>query len=194
MKKWLHSTIALLSIVGCGESQSSSEGIAPLPPRITSDLALKLEQQENVRDQFSLLLEYFELHFDRSDLLTGVDENVNGIRDDIEAVLNALNVSEPVRKALKQDARYQQENLYHDFSNFTYANVDKAAAIANMYNEVIACKVYVGMSIDDRVATSKHLADLTYNTFDRAMAYLAYESLLDGVFTNVLPPEEQYCD
>ncbi len=41
---------------------------------------------------------------DRSDSLTGTDENNDGIRDDIEAFIDALEVTEPVRKALKQNA------------------------------------------------------------------------------------------
>ncbi|CAH7187162.1 hypothetical protein VCHA37P200_40444 [Vibrio chagasii] len=40
-----------------------------------------------------------------------------------------LEVTEPVRKALKQNAHYAQESLYHGWSVKNSANIKKALAI-----------------------------------------------------------------
>lgn len=75
----------------------------------TPEIAKELKAQPTIDDQFALLYRTFDYTLDRSDSLTGRDENKDGIRDDIEAFINALEVSEPVRDALKQNARYSQK-------------------------------------------------------------------------------------
>ncbi|MFA0674121.1 chromosome partitioning protein ParA, partial [Vibrio sp. 10N.222.51.A6] len=118
----------------------------------------------------------------------------DGIRDDIEAFIDALEVTEPVRKALKQNARYTQENLYHDFSQKTHANIKKSLEISYKYDEVLACEEFVGIDIDDGINTSNTITSLTYNTKARTMAYLAYNHLQDGSVSTSLKAEEKYCE
>lgn len=112
---------------------------------------------------------------------------MDGIRDDIEAFINALEVSEPVRSALKQNARYSQKNLYHDWSEKTEANIDKAMAIGKEYLKVIAYENFVGIPVDDSINTSKTITALTYNTKVRTMASLAYNHLQDVAVSTSLP-------
>ncbi|MDW1892442.1 chromosome partitioning protein ParA, partial [Vibrio sp. Vb1574] len=160
----------------------------------TPEIAKELKAQPTIDDQFALLYRKFDYTLDRSDSLTGRDENKDGIRDDIEAFINALEVSEPVRDALKQNARYSQKNLYYDWSEKTEANIYKAMKIGFEYEKVIACKDFVGIPVDDSIDTSKTIRALTYNTKARTIAYLAYNHLQDGSVSTSLPAEEQYCE
>ncbi|ARP38396.1 MULTISPECIES: chromosome partitioning protein ParA [Vibrio] len=199
MKNGLVCALAVMIIVGCKESNEPNAAVVEQPSVIshidkTPELVAELKAQETIDDQLRLLYERFEPMLDRSDSLTGTDANNDGIRDDIEAFINALEVTEPVRKSLKQNARYSQENLYHDFSKKTKANIDKAMAMGNKYNKVIACKKFVGIPVRDRTNTGKTTRALTYNTKARTMAYLAYSHLLDGSVSTSLKAEAQYCE
>ncbi|CAH6783631.1 Chromosome partitioning protein ParA [Vibrio chagasii] len=198
MKNGLVCTLAVMLIVGCKESNEPNAAVVEQPSVIshiekTPELVAELKAQPTIDDQLRLLYERFEPMLDRSDSLTGVDENKDGIRDDIEAFIDALEVTEPVRKALKQNAHYTQENLYHDFSQKTDANIKKALYISDKYDKVIACKEFVGIDVDDRINTSNTITALTYNTKARTMAYLAYNHLQDGSVSSSLKAEAKYC-
>lgn len=69
----------------------------------------ELKSQPTINDQFAILYNKFDYTLDRRDSLPGPDENKDGIRGDIEAFINALELSEPVRNALKQNACYIQK-------------------------------------------------------------------------------------
>ncbi|ARP38395.1 chromosome partitioning protein ParA [Vibrio syngnathi] len=199
MKNLLVCTLSVMLIVGCKGSNKAIENGVEQPIVIsniekTPELTAELKAQPTIDDQFRLLYERFEPMLDRSDSLTGTDANNDGIRDDIEAFIDALEVTEPVRKALKQNAHYTQENLYHDFSQKTDANIKKALYISDKYGKVIACKEFVGIDVDDRINTSNTITSLTYNTKARTMAYLAYNHLQDGSVSTLLPAEEKYCE
>ncbi|CAH6917054.1 Chromosome partitioning protein ParA [Vibrio chagasii] len=199
MKNGLVCTLAVMLIVGCKESNEPNAAVVEQPSVIshiekTPELVAELKAQETIDDQLRLLYERFEPMLDRSDSLTGTDANNDGIRDDIEAFIDALEVPEPVRKALKQNAHYTQENLYHDFSQNTDANIKKSLYISDKYDKVIACKEFVGIDVDDRINTSNTITALTYNTKARTMAYLAYNHLQDGSVSTSLKAEAKYCE
>ncbi|EKO3816423.1 chromosome partitioning protein ParA [Vibrio harveyi] len=192
------SLLALLVLSGCNQQNTTASepnhNHQHQSFKKTPKLVEELKAQPTIDDQFALLYRKFDYTLDRSDSLTGRDENKDGIRDDIEAFINALEVSEPVRNALKQDARQTQKNLYYDWSEKTEANIDKAMAIGDEYDKVIACKDFVGIPVDDSIDTSKTITALTYNTKARTMAYLAYNHLQDGAVSTSLPAEEKYCE
>ncbi|EMR34360.1 hypothetical protein [Vibrio harveyi] len=192
------SLLALLALSGCNQQNTTASepnhNHQHQSFKKTPKLVEELKAQPTIDDQFALLYRKFDYTLDRSDSLTGRDENKDGIRDDIEAFINALEVSEPVRNALKQDARQTQKNLYYDWSEKTEANIDKAMAIGDEYDKVIACKDFVGIPVDDLIETSKTIRALTYNTKARTMAYLAYNHLQDGAVSTLLPAEEKYCE
>lgn len=185
--------ILLLALIGCKE-ESSRPHTGTTQIEKTQELTALLQSKDTVDEQFGVLYEEYEHLLDRSDSLPGPDENGDGIRDDIEAFINALEVSEPVRNALKQDARQTQENLYYDFSEATESNIDKAYEISRKYDKVIACQNFIGMSARDATNTSNSITALTYNTKARTMAYLAYNRLLDGSVTTLLDAKEEYCE
>ena len=105
-----------------------------------------------------------------------------------------MEVSEPVRSVLKQNAHYSQESLLYDFSEATDSNIDKTYEISRKHKKVIACKNFVRMSARDATNTSNSITALTYNTKARTMAYLAYNHLLDGSVSTLLDAKEEYCE
>lgn len=190
--------ITLLSIAvltGCNTSDKPSTSIPQNSEIVkTPELIEELKSQPTIDDQFSVLYDKFEPILDRTDSLTGPDENNDGIRDDIGAFIDALEVEEPVRKALKQNARYTQENLYHDWSEKNEGNIVKAMRMGDKYLKVMACEEFVGIPTRDGTNISKTITALTYNTKARTMAYLAYSHLQDGSVSTLLPAEAQYCE
>ncbi|CAH7326495.1 Chromosome partitioning protein ParA [Vibrio chagasii] len=199
MKNGLVCTLAVMLIVGCKESNEPNAAVVEQPSVIshiekTPELVAELKAQETIDAQLRLLYERFEPMLDRSDSLTGTDVNKDGIRDDIEAFIDALEVTEPVRKALKQNAHYAQESLYHDWSEKNNSNIKKALAISHKYEKVLACKRFIGIDVDDNINTGRTIRALTYNTKSRTMAYLAYNHLQDGSVSSSLKAEAKYCE
>lgn len=133
------SLLGLLILFGCNQQNTPTPDPNHNQPhqsfKKTPEIAKELKAQPTIDDQFALLYRKFDYTLDRSDSLTGRDENKDGIRDDIEAFINALEVSEPVRDALKQNARYSQKNLYYDWSEKTEANIYKAMKIGFEYEK-----------------------------------------------------------
>ncbi|ARP38397.1 chromosome partitioning protein ParA [Vibrio syngnathi] len=199
MKNGLVYTLAVMLIVGCKESNEPNAAVVEQPSVIshiekTPELVAELKAQETIDDQLRLLYERFEPMLDRSDSLTGTDANNDGIRDDIEAFIDALEVTEPVRKALKQEARQAQESLYHDWNAKTDANIRKALDISYKYDKVLACKEFVGIPVRDITNTGRTVDALTYNTKARTMTYLAYNHLLNGSVSTLLAAEAKFCE
>ncbi|MGD8171614.1 chromosome partitioning protein ParA [Vibrio sp. TRT 21S02] len=197
MKRMLCVVALLVAILGCKDSSSDETATVPIPIEgieKTPELVEKLRAQPTIDDQFGVLYDQFESMLDRSDSLTGPDTNNDGIRDDIEFFINALEVTEPVRNALKQNARYSQENLYHDFTEKTPENRRKAQSIGHKHQKVLACQRFVGISLDDIKSTGKTIRALTYNTKARTLAYIAYNHLQDGRVSTLLKVGAQYCE
>ena len=189
--KLVITSLFILTLSGC--KTSSSEPI-PSTPTDTSELTQTLKQQPTIDGQFQVLYDRFDHTLDRSESLTGPDENNDGIRDDIENLINLLQVTEPVRNAIKQNARYFQKNLYHDWGDDSDENVVKAWRMGDEYEKVLACKNYAGISARDSGNIAKTLTALTYNTKARTMTYLSYNRLQDGAFCVALQAEAQYCE
>ncbi|WP_367989382.1 chromosome partitioning protein ParA [Vibrio sp. NTOU-M3] len=197
MKRILCVVALLVAMIGCKDSSSDETATVPIPIEgieKTPELIETLRAQPTIDDQFGVLYDQFEPMLDRSDSLTGPDTNNDGIRDDIEFFINALEVTEPVRNAIKQNARFKQESISYDFSEKTPENRRKAQRIGDKYLKIIACKEFVGISVDDIINTGKTLTALTYNTKARTLAYIAYNHLQDGSVSTLLQAEAQYCE
>ncbi|EJO9874489.1 chromosome partitioning protein ParA [Vibrio vulnificus] len=201
MTRTLITMLVVASIAGCnssGDSRSTSPSPATVTPSIqiekTDELIATLKSQKTINDQLMVIYERYEPLLDRSDSLTGPDTNQDGIRDDIEAFIDALEVTEPVRKALKQDARSAQENISHDFSDKTESSVSKATEISKKFDQALACYEFVGVEVDDIINSSRLLMSLTYNTKKRTLAFLSYNRLLNGSTSVMLAPKATYCE
>lgn len=200
--------LSLLVLTAC-QSNSTPEITMPVEPKnagpqtvevgsVVLELNEKniadLRAQESINDQFIWLYRTFIRFLDRTDNVVGPDENKNGIRDDIEAFIDALQVEEPIRNAIKQSAHQAQENLYYDFSIESAENIKLAREIASKFEKVVACKRYVGMAMEEVIETSKTMVSLTYNSQNRTIAFLKYNRLLDGFVSTPLHPKAEYCE
>ncbi|HAS6339586.1 TPA: chromosome partitioning protein ParA [Vibrio vulnificus] len=199
MTRTLITMLVVASVAGCnssGESRSTSPSPATASIQIekTDELIAILKSQKTINDQLMVIYERYEPLLDRSDSLTGPDTNQDGIRDDIEAFIDVLEVTEPIRKALKQDARSAQENISYDFSDKTESSVSKATEISKKFDQALACYEFVGVEVDDIINSSRLLMSLTYNTKKRTLAFLSYNRLLNGSTSVMLAPEAMYCE
>jgi hypothetical protein len=117
---------------------------------------------------------------DRSDDIAGPDANKNGVRDDIEAWINALNVTEPQRQALMQDARSTQRTLLVDLA-------DKAA-LQRVGEGLMAATKCSGDRFEpareESYPLSNKIEAMTANTRARAARYMQYNRARSGSSTS----------
>jgi len=152
-------------------SSGSTSGTPPTPPGSLT-LAQQIEQLERKGGYPTL---------DRSSDIAGPDANKNGVRDDIEAWINAQQVNEPQRKALMQSARSLQQTLLVDLT-------DKAA-VQRAGEGIMASVNCAGDQFEPSREKSYPLARkieaMTANTRERAMRYMQYNKARSGSSTTL---------
>ena len=120
---------------------------------------------------------------DRSTDLKGPDQNLNGVRDDVEAWINAQPITDIQKKALMQKAEVYQKTLSVDLTN-------KAAVIA-LDSESMASTSCVG-DLFARYDLMDKVKAITFNTKERTMRYIQYnQSPLHAASTRM--PEGNTC-
>jgi hypothetical protein len=123
----------------------------------------------------------------RSSDITRPDANHNGVRDDIEAWINSLNVTDLQRKALMQDARATQQTLVVDLA-------DKAAV--ERAGEGLMASAKCGASRFTPYAEFSKLGGkieaMTANTRERAERYMQYNKASSGSVTAL--PNHDTCE
>jgi hypothetical protein len=124
---------------------------------------------------------------DRSNSIAGPDANRNGVRDDVEAWVNAQPLVDVQRKALLQKARALQQTLLVDLK-------DKAAlqrvgeglvASSNCGGDVFS--PYIGFS-----QLAGKIEAMTANTKERAVRYMQYNAARSGSSTTL--PNGNTCE
>ena len=146
----------------------------PLPPSLKEQIAA-LERSGQL------------IALDRSDSLLGPDINKNGVRDDIDAYINSLNLTPPQTKAALQKARALQMTLSVDATNkVALLRVGELSMASTncLFDQVgdIQLASKVGRAIESRTA----------NTKIRVMKYLAYNSARSGSVTTL--PDGDTCE
>jgi hypothetical protein len=168
---------ATLTACSGGGSGDSSSGTLPTAPGGLT-LAQQIAQLERKGDYSAL---------DRSADIAGPDANQNGVRDDIEAWINTLNVTEPQRKALMQDARATQQTLLVDLT-------DKAA-LQQAGEKIMAAVNCGGDRFTPHAEYSKlgeKIEAMTANTRQRAERYMQYNKARSGSSTTL--PNYDTCE
>ncbi len=188
MSKALASTLlaAVLAACGGGKSSPSSAG-QPVQP-----------VERGMKEQLEALEKAGELPaLDRSTDIAGPDIDRNGIRDDIDAYIAALPVSDAVKKAARQVARVQQKalliNLKDQPALLRLANAEATS------NACMSSAVLSGVSpeLESRTLRDGHaitfkIEAITANTPERAERYLAYMGALHGTTTTY--PTGKVCE
>lgn len=120
---------------------------------------------------------------DRSDTIIGIDRNKNGIRDDIEVIIQE-SYDEPLTKQLVLDlARNLQKNLTIDYNNEKQV-VHAHIATEQSINCLDAHLDRKNMAINDVVSG---LNQLTNNTGDRFSHAVSFENAVEDISLQNLP-------
>lgn len=173
MKRILMISLCIGVLSACGED-NSNQNETPLTP------AQKIAKMETDGELPTL---------ERTNTIAGIDEDQNGIRDDIDAYIEKTYSSEAQKKAVSQYAKSLQASLLVDTE-------DKIAlkATTNVKARAISCifeKIPYGKSPDgDRVVGE--ILSITTNTKQRLLAYVALDKALDG--TVISSPSGDVCD
>lgn len=125
---------------------------------------------------------------DRGTDIRGPDANNNGVRDDIEAYIARLPLTDAQKRAAMQSARVQQKSLLMDLSN--NAEV-KALGDASLAATVCMGEAFKGAAIAYD-ALSLKIEAITANTPERGRRYMQYMRALSG--TSSPWPEGNPCE
>ncbi|MHA2937527.1 chromosome partitioning protein ParA [Vibrio sp. RC27] len=160
-----------------------------LPGKMVSDL----QSQSTINEQLTLLYEAFEPQLDRSDDIAGPDENQDGIRDDIEAYIEALQVKDPIRTVIKQNARNLQSVMTNDFSKENNKTLELAYNLKLNSRKIEACYFARGVELNDLSNLISSLEALTTDTKSRALQYSTFiDHVNDGELEHF--EGEEYCE
>lgn len=121
----------------------------------------------------------------RDNTLLGVDADGNGVRDDIDAYINALPDTPEQKKALRQSYKSTVAALTVDIND--KAAVDK---VSQMETDAIHCSYLVyGIDFDHDL---DRINKRTLNTRARYLTYFKYNSALNGSVATL--PTEDTCE
>lgn len=126
---------------------------------------------------------------ERTDSILGIDQDQNGIRDDIDAYIAKKYTDERQKKAVQQFAKNSQLKLA--------VNLDDEVALQASSHEAdraTAC-VYRTFKSDPNIDASDvidEIGNITTNTKKRLQAYYKYSDALDGFVFTI--PQRDYCD
>jgi len=119
-QRWLPSAgfaiaLATLALSACGGGNRP-----PVPAGATAPAPAPGSATPTLLDQIKALEASGQLpQLDRSSSIPGPDANHNGVRDDIEAWIAALPITDKQKKAALQDARSNQKMLLVDLTDKT---------------------------------------------------------------------------
>jgi hypothetical protein len=185
--------LALLAAACGGGKSSSPSASAPASAEPATRPA-----EPSMKDQLDALEQQGVLPaLDRSTDVAGPDANGNGIRDDIDAYIAALPVSEPVKKAARQAARVQQKSLLIDLSQrpallaLSDASMASTACMSETVEAGLPLEQHYKVRRDGHAIALK-IEAITANTPERAERYMAYMGALHGTTTTY--PTGKVCD
>ena len=182
LKPLLDGLLLAAALTGCGGSGGQGSGLvfpAASPPTgeasagSSTSSALSLAQQIEALERKGA---YPAL--DRSSDIAGPDVNQNGVRDDIEAWINAQPVTEPQRKALMQKARTLQRTLLIDLGDKSELEASGARIAASSRCGLIQFPDYLDFS-----KLAGRIEAMTANTKERAQRYMQYNAARSGSST-----------
>lgn len=183
--RWLCLSITALVLTACGGGKSSESPTTPPAER-------------GMKEQLAALEKAGELPaLDRSTDIVGLDTDRNGIRDDIDAYIVALPVSDAMKKATRQVARVQQKALTIDLNDQITLLALSDASMAS--TACMSQTAEAGLPADQRnkasndgYAITLKIEAITANTPERADRYMAYMRALHGTTTTY--PEGKVCE
>ena len=183
--QWLCLLMAVLALSACGGGKSSQ---SPTSPPAEQGMKEQLEAVEKSGELPAL---------DRSTDIAGPDVDRNGIRDDIDAYIAGLPVSDLVKKAARQTARVQQKSLLVDLKDrvtllaLSDASMASTACMSSTILDGVPSELQSKTLRDGHAITLK-IEAITANTPERADRYMAYMGALHGTTTTY--PTGKVCE
>ena len=181
----LFATFTLCALAACtgtdGAAQTPAAPSNPIPPNPPGALTMK-EQIKALEDSGKLP------KLDRSTSIAGPDTNNNGIRDDIDAWIAALPITDVQKKAAEQAARTTQAALLIDLTQKSGLN-----ALGSREARSVSCIANVFMpDYQKGFDLGSQIEAITANTKERANQYIAYNRAVSG--SVVSTPVGEHCD
>lgn len=175
MKSLLLVSFSVVILFGCNDGSGSSQ---------TEQKAAV----DKASQAIELLVESGELpELDVSDSLEGPDTDNDGIRDDISQHIDSLPVSDSQKSKIRNVAKSVQASIIVDTTN-----INAVEEIDNESTKVIGCLSQAFKNPADAYKMLKQIENYTANTKKRALAYSAYNEVLDGTVTRL--PKELDCE
>jgi hypothetical protein len=163
--------IALLS---CGGSNNESVSEA-------ATLTVKNEIIDSIEMDFKNLERTNQLPLpDQSETLAGIDENQDGVRDDIEKLIDMQPVTDKQKELLIEQAKWLQEIMTLDLSYMQAISIQSEKSALN--------SLCLALSFDktaDALKYSNLITSQTMSTFERLLKYEEYNAKLDGSVTRM---------
>lgn len=122
---------------------------------------------------------------ERSESLTGIDSNKNGIRDDIDQYIIKTYQNPKQRAAVVQLSQAIQKTLLADTTD-----LNEVKKINAEVSGAFEC-IYRQFEVSEKYIVTKEVEAMTTNTKPRLLAYLAFNKALDG--TSWKTPEGDVC-
>jgi hypothetical protein len=169
-----------ISLAACGGGGKAAPTALPGTGPGTSTVAeLSLKEQITKLEDSGALPK-----LDRSTSIAGPDVNNDGVRDDIEAYIAALQLTEVQKKAAMQKAKSLQMTLTVDLT-------DKVA-VQKVGDALAASTNCLGASIADFSSMSEKIEGMTANTKERAKQYIKFNAASSGSVTS--SPPNNFCE
>ena len=180
-----------LALAACGGGNTATPAAAPTSGTSAASEPGMKQQLEDLERRGELPA------LDRSTDIAGPDTDRNGIRDDIDAYIAALPVSDPVQRAARQRARVQQKSLLIDLNDppelllLSEASMASTACMSETVEAGLPLEQHTRVRRDGHAIALK-IEAITANTPERADRYLAYMRALHGTTTTY--PEGKVCE
>ncbi len=170
-------TFALaIALPGCGGGETAARASSPAAP-------LTLKEQIAALEKSGALPV-----LDRSPDVKGPDANNNGVRDDIEAWIAALPITDKQKKAAMQKARGLQVKMTVDLTDQAALQraADSSMAATSCIWDVFEPNPQNGSDLSGKIES------MTANTRERAQRYIQYNTARSGSVTSL--PEGNTCE
>lgn len=176
-KKILLGTLCSIALSACGSENDSSLNSEPSKPLTQAETMQKLEDDGKIPK------------LERTDSVAGIDNDKNGIRDDIDAYILKNYPIETQRKAVNQFAKSFQAYLVTDTKDSIVVK-----EVSNENTRAMTCvfSKFNNSDIGPNGSVVQEIISLTTNTKKRLLAYHEFNDALDGTVISI--PQKDYCD
>ncbi|HRH05825.1 MAG TPA: hypothetical protein PK702_08375 [Burkholderiaceae bacterium] len=174
LRKSVHRTLIVVSLLATltvyPKEKNPPLDPPPLPPPPTPSLSQQIKTLEDSGAYPKL---------DRSTDLKGPDQNLNGVRDDVEAWINVQPITDIQKKAAMQQAEAMQKTLLVDLTDKAALQIVGDALMAGTF-----CLADMYMpNEEESYKLSEKIKAITFNTKERTMRYIAYNQSRSGSST-----------